>query len=168
VSRRIDPKVVFTLAFVLGLLGLAALRMNGWRLPSWSEWGRFQFQRISSSPEDAIYTMLDAARAGKTKAYLDAFSGPIRDQLLQAVKESSESKFASYLTAQNADFQGVAITIVERPSSEEARAKVEYVYTDRNETQNLYLKQEGNRWKILKVAGSDQLKTVVPYGGVSD
>jgi hypothetical protein len=46
--------------------------------------------------------MLDAARTGNLEAYLDAFSGPLQDQLRQVVNDSTDSKFAAYLTAQNA------------------------------------------------------------------
>jgi hypothetical protein len=167
-SRCVDSRVVLTLAFLFGLLALAVLRTNGRRLPSWSEWGAVQSNRASSNPEGTIYSMFDAARAGNTRAYLEAFSGPMREQLLQVVKESSESKFASYLSAQNSDLQGVAVAIVDRPSSEEAQARVECAYSDHSEAQSVYLRREGSRWKILKVAAAEQLKTLVPFGGVTD
>jgi hypothetical protein len=169
-SRPSDSKTVFTLVFVFGLLALTVLRVNGWRVPSssWSNWKVFQFQQASTSPQEAIYTMIDAERAGNTKAYLDAFTGSMRDELLQVVKENSEAKFASYLS-QNATFQGVAVTITDQPSPVEAQARVDYVYGDRNEIQNLYLRREGKQWKILKVAGAEQLKSPFPFGsGVTD
>ncbi len=108
--------------------------------------------------------MLDAARAGNTRAYLDSFSGPMHDQLLQIVNENTEPKFSAYLTAQNAAFQGVAIALIDRPSETEADARLEYVYSNRNEIQNLFLKNERGRWKILKVAGAERIKTLVPFG----
>ena len=162
-NRQTIQRVVLTLAFVFGLFALAVLRTNGWRLQSWSSWVMLQSKRASSNPEDAIYSMLDAARAGDTKTYLDSFSGPMRDQLLQIVKESSEPKFASYLT-RTAAFRGVAVTITDRPNSEEVQARVEYVYSDRNEVQKVYLKREGDRWKIFKMADAEQIKTLIPFG----
>jgi hypothetical protein len=166
--RTSNVRTVFTLVFVFGLLALTALRVNGWRLPSWSIWRVFQSGQASSSPEDAIYSMIDAERAGDTKAYLDTFTGSMRDQILQVIKENTESKFASYLT-RNAAFQGVAVTVTDRPSPEEAQVRVDYVYSDRNEVQKLYLKREGERWRILKVAGSEQTESLFPFGsGVTD
>jgi len=154
-----SQKTVFTLVFVFGLLALIGLRVNSRQL----SWNIFQSKQTSPSPQDAIYGMIDAERAGDTKAYLDAFSGSVRNDLLQVIKEDSESKFASYLT-RNAAFQGVAITITDRPSPEEAQARVEYIYGDRNEVQNLYMKREGKKWKVFKMAGAEQKDTPLPFG----
>ena len=156
-------RTVFTRVFVFGLLALTYFRVNGWRLPSWSNGKVFRSDGASSNPEDAIYSMIEAERAGDTKAYLDAFTGSMRNDLLQLIRESSESTFASYLT-RNAAFQGVAVTVVDHPSSDEAQARVEYVYTDRNEVQNLYLKREGERWRIFRMAGAEQKSGLFPFG----
>ena len=86
--RVIDTKVVFTVSFVLGLLVLVILRTNGWRIPV-PVWTATSTASARAGPEDAIYGILDAARAGDTKTYLDAFSGPMRDQLLQVIKENA-------------------------------------------------------------------------------
>jgi len=158
-----NRRTVFTLFFVFGLLALTVLRVNGWSLPSWSSWRVFQSRQIPSSPEDAIYGMIDAERAGDTRAYLDTFTGPMRDQVFQVIKENTESKFASYLT-RNASFQGVAVTVTDRPSPEEAQVRVDYVYSDRNEVQKLYLRREGESWRILRVAGSEQTESLLPFG----
>jgi hypothetical protein len=107
--------------------------------------------------------MLDAARAGDTKAYLDSFSGPMRDQLLQVIKENAEPNFAAYLKSQNSAFQGVAVSITERPSDTEAQVRVEYVYGNRSEVQSVYLRKD-SRWRIVKVAGAEQIKTLLPFG----
>jgi hypothetical protein len=161
--RVVDPKVVFTVSFVLALLLLVILRTNGWRLPIFS---RFSPSTASApvGPEDAIYGMLDAARAGDTKAYLDAFSGSIHDQLVQVMKENAEPNFAAYLKSQNSAFQGVAVSVTDRPSDIEAQLRVEYVYGNRNEVQSVYLRKD-SRWRIVKVAGAEQVKTLVPFGG---
>ena len=79
-SRR-APKVVLTIAVLLGALAMAVLRTHQWRLPApFNAWITFRSNRITANPEDAIYSMLDAARAGDVKAYLDCFSGLVRDQ----------------------------------------------------------------------------------------
>ena len=56
------------------------------------------------------------------------------------------------------------MSLTDRPNPGEARVRVEYIYSDRNEMQDVYLKQEGNNWKIVKVAGAERIKTLIPYG----
>lgn len=158
-----NPRTVFTVVFVLGLFALTSLRVNGWRLPLWSDWKVFRSGRASSSPEDAIYSMIDAERVGNTKAYLDSFTGSMRNDLLQMIKENSESRFASYLT-QNATFQGVAVRVIDRPSTTDAQVRVEYIYGDRNEVQTLYLKREGERWTVCQIAGAERQATPFVFG----
>jgi hypothetical protein len=159
--RIVDPKIVFTVSFVLGLLLLVILRTNGWRIPLPSSIASGT-SSAPAGPEDAIYGMLDAARAGDTKTYLDSFSGSMRDQLVQVMKENAESNFAGYLKSQSA-FQGVAVSVTDHPSDTEAQVRVEYVYGNRNEVQSVYLRKD-SRWRIVKVSGSEQVKTLLPFG----
>jgi hypothetical protein len=161
--RIVDPKVVFTASFVLGMLLFVILRTNGWRLPPVPSWNAPGTSAASAGPEDAIYGMLDAARAGDIKTYLDSFSGPMRDQLLQVIKENAEPSFATYLKSQNSAFQGVAVSVTDRPSGTEAQVRVEYVYGNRNEAQSIYLRKD-SRWRIVKVSSSEQVKTLLPFG----
>ena len=144
-TKRLDPKTFFSVSFSVALLVFVLLRNNGWRVPSGIDWTIFQTES-AANPEDAIYAMLDAARTGNTESYLNAFSGPMHDQLRQVASESADSKFAEYLTAQNAAFQGVAVSVVDQPSDTEAQVRVEYVYSNRNEIQNFCLKKERSKW----------------------
>jgi hypothetical protein len=162
-KKRLNPQVVFTLAFVIGLLLLVVVRNNGGFMQWSKDWVRFTRASSPSGPEDVVYSMLDAQRAGDAKAYVNAFSGPIRDQLQQVVKEESASKFASYLV-RSSDFRGAAVAVTERPTPEDALVRVEYVYNDRNELQNLRLKREGTQWRIIQVVGSEQNKGLFPFG----
>jgi hypothetical protein len=50
------------------------------------------------------------------------------------------------------------------PNPDEARVRVEYVYSDRSEVQEMYLKQERKSWKILRVAGADRIRILIPCG----
>jgi hypothetical protein len=160
--KVLDPKVLFTIWFVLSLLLLVVLGSNGWRLPL-PTWIARNMASAPAGPEDAVYAMLDAARAGDTQAYLAAFSGPMRDQLVQVIKENAEPNFAAYLKSQNAAFQGVVVSVTDRPSDSEAQVQVEYVYGNRNEVQSVYLRKDLH-WRIVKVAGTEQIKTLVPFG----
>jgi len=123
----------------------------------------FQGARVQT-PEDGVYKMLDAARTGDTQAYLDCFSGEMRMQLAEAIKETSATQFSKYLVAQNSAFTGVAVSVAENPTPNNVRLRVEYVYAERNDVQDVYLRKDQDKWTIFKVAGSEQIKTLIPYG----
>ena len=164
-TRRIDIKAVVTIAVLLAVFAVALLRSNHWQLPSaWNGWRAIASKRAPSNPEDGIYSMFDAARAGDAQAYLDCFSGPLREQLAATAKEDSAAKFKAYLISQNSAVQGMAVTVTDRPNADEARVRVEYVYSDHNEVQNVHLKKEGARWKIINIDGAQPVQPLVPYG----
>ena len=98
------------------------------------------------------------------KLTLDCFSGPLREQLASTAKEESAAKIKAYLITQNSALQGMAVTVTDRPNADEARARVEYVYSDHNEVQNVHLKREGARWEIINIDGAQPLQPLVPYG----
>lgn len=155
---------VWTGLFILVLLSLIFLRTHGWRLPAnlaaFSSFSRAKPQ----TPEDAVYGMLDAAHAGDTQAYVSAFAGTLRQQIEQVIRESGKTQFATYLAGQSSSFQSVALTVTDQPSDEEARLRVEYVYVNRNEVQTLHLRKNAGQWKIVGISGTDQIKTLIPYG----
>ena len=164
--KPVDRKVVLTLSFMAGLLILVILRAHGWRLPL-PLWISPSISSSPATPEDAIYAMLDAARRGDLNTYLASFSGPMHGQILQVIKEQSEASFAAYLKSQNAAFQGVAVSVIDRLTEAEARVRVEYVYRDHNEVQRVCLRKESARWRIFRIVGSEQVKTLVPYGSTA-
>jgi hypothetical protein len=162
-TRRIDIKAVVTVAVLLGVFAVALLRSNHWQLPSsWNGWRALISKRAPANPEDGIYAMFDAARAGDARAYLDCFSGPLREQIAATAKE--DAKFKEYLVRQNSAVQGMAVTVTDRPNADEARVRVEYVYSDHNEVQNVHMKKEGSRWKIINIDGAQPVQPLVPYG----
>ena len=162
-TRRIDVKAVLTVVVLLGVFAVALLRSNHWRLPSsWNGWRAIVAKRAPADPEDGVYAMFDAARAGDAQAYLDCFSGPLREQLAATAKE--DAKFKEYLIRQNSAVQGMAVTATDRPNADEARVRVEYVYSDHNEVHQAHLKREGARWKIINLDGAQPVHPLVPYG----
>lgn len=161
-SRDVQQRVVFGVVFVVALLALMTVRNPRWRLPSHSWFA--DKSATSSTPQDAIYDMLDAARAGDTRAYLACFSGEMQAELLEVIEENSEPKFAAYLKSQNRAFQGVAVTLTSRPSDAEAQVRVEYIYRGHNEVQGVYLRKESSGWKIVKVANAEHVGTPFPFG----
>jgi len=60
--------------------------------------------------------------------------------------------------------KGIAIPQPEPLSETEVKARVEYVFADRNEIQWMYLQKAGGAWKIARVDGAERVKTLVPYG----
>ena len=155
---------VLTGSFILLLLSLIFLRTHGWRVPGGVS-ALFSHSRPrAANPEDTVYGMLDAARAGDTTVYVDSFSGPLQQQIQQAIRESGKKQFATYLAAQSSSFQSVALSVSDQPSDAEARLRVEYVYANRNEVQTFHLRKSGGRWKIIGISGTDQIKTLIPYG----
>ena len=162
-TRRIDVKAVLTVVVLLGVFAVALLRSNHWQLPSsWNGWRAIVAKRAPADPEDGVYAMFDAARAGDAQAYLDCFSGPLREQLAATAKE--DAKFKEYLIRQNSAVQGMAVTVTDRPNADEARVRLEYVYSDHNEVQNVHLKRVGARWKIINIDGAQPVHPLVPYG----
>jgi hypothetical protein len=155
---------VLTAFFMLALLSLLFLRTHNWRVPANITDFLSRSRPRIQTPEDTVYGMLDAARAGDTAVYVDTFSGPLQQQIQQAVRESGKTQFATYLTAQSSSFQSVALSVADQPSDVEARLRVEYIYVNRNEVQTFHLKKTGGRWKIVGISGTDQIKTLIPYG----
>jgi hypothetical protein len=116
------------------------------------------------TPQDAIYAMLDAARAGDVKTYLSSYTGQMTVALQQSIAETTEPKFAQYLKDSNAAIKGVAVNEPQQLSDTQVKVRVEYVYQDRNEAQTMFLEKQGGAWKIRQVDSAERVKTLVPYG----
>jgi hypothetical protein len=116
------------------------------------------------TPQDTVYAMLAAARAGDVNAYLSSYTGPMETALRQSLVEATESGFANYLKSSNASLKGVAVSDPEKINEQEAKVRVEYVYQDRNEAQMMYLEKGPNGWKIARADGDERVKTLVRYG----
>lgn len=146
---------VVTLAVLLAALCVGIVRKTGWRLPE---------PGAGQDPQDAIYAMLGAARAGDVKAYLASYTGPMEAALRQALAETTEPGFAKYLRDSNAPIRGVAVSDPQRTTDLEAKVRVEYIYQDRNEVQTMYLEKGSNGWKISRADSDERLTTLIPYG----
>jgi hypothetical protein len=158
---------LLTAAALTITFGLVVAKNKGWTLAAadLSAITR-SLQPRAATPEDAIYGMLDAARAGNVKAYLACYSGHMNDQLRQSVAESLPGDFEKYLKTSNAAIQGVALSPPETVAGTQVKVRVEYVYRDRNEVQFIYLRNESSTWKIYQVDRAERVKTLVPYGSL--
>lgn len=120
--------------------------------------------KTDPTPQDAIYAMLDAARAGNVAKYLGYYTGQMEASLRQTIAETTEDGFAKYLRESNAAIKGIALNEPSSLTDREVRVRVEYVYQDRNEVQLMYLERAGKDWKISRVDTAERVKTVIPYG----
>lgn len=145
---------IATAMVVAGLLSFIAIRRTGVTLTATRE----------PSPQDAIYQMLETARAGNTSAYLDHYTGQMRSTLSQTIAEKGERGFKSYLQSSNADIKGLAVFEPKQVSENEVAVRVECVYQDRNEAQVFYMENAKGGWKIARIDNAERVKTVVPYG----
>jgi len=115
-------------------------------------------------PRDAIYAMLDAARDGIVDEYLACYTGQMEKTLRQSNTEMGAEKFADFLKERNRDIKGIAMNEPVLLSEKEAQVRVEYVYAERNEVQQIYLSKLSGNWKIERVSAPRRIQTPIPYG----
>lgn len=118
----------------------------------------------ADTPQDTIYAMLDAARAGDATAFLNQYTGQMAAGLKQTRTEQGDQGFREYLRNSNSIIKGVALNEPKPVSDREVEVRVEYVYQDRNEVQVVSLEKTSGGWKIARVQSAERVKTLVPYG----
>ena len=151
---------------VLAAIGAGLAAKTGWRLSDMRSLPGISRLAPQSSPEpqDAIYAMFGAARAGDVRAYMDSYTGQMEASLRQELAETTESAFAKYLKNSNAAIRGIAVSDPQEITDSEAKIRVEYVYQDRNEAQTIYVEKGPKGWKISRADGDERVKTLIPYG----
>jgi len=150
---------LLTLAVLAATLAGVLLRQSGFRFPQAAP----QPPR-EPTPQDAVYQMLEAARRGDVRRYLEAYTVQMQAALKAAIAEQTERDFGAYLRQLHRPIKGVAVTEPQRLSEREVRLQVEYVYQDRNEAQTMYLEKVGRTWRIARVDAAERVPTVIPYG----
>lgn len=160
---------IVTIGVILAAFGVAVGKKLDWKLPA-SSGAEFLAPVLAPSaskepePRDVIYRMLDAARDGDLDAYLNCYSGEMAKRLAQSVVEMTPDGFTGYLTRSNAEIKGIAINEPVLTSETDAEVRVEFVYADRNEAQQMFLEKLASGWKIRRVDAAVRVKTLVPYG----
>jgi hypothetical protein len=163
--KRERLATILTAGVLAVALGITVAKSRGWTLADVRPAAIAQsFRPKVIAPEDALYSMLDAAKAGDVNAYLGCYTGHMKELLQQSATEATADKFKSYLQTSNASIQGVALSPPENVSDSQVKVRVEYVYRDRNEVQFVYMKKEPPTWRIYQVDGAERIKTLVPYG----
>jgi hypothetical protein len=161
-NRRPTAKLV-TILVLGGAVAIVVARNSGWR-PARLTDAVVPAPKAEPTPQDAVYAMLDAARDGNVTKYLGAYTGHMLVSLQRTVAESGDARFAVQLKESNAPIKGVAINEPETLTDREVKLRVEYVYQDRNEAQQMYLERTEAGWKIARVDAAERVKTLVPYG----
>jgi len=159
VTKKRAAQLATVLVLTAGL-GIGLVRSAGRKLPN------FDATRTAAeqNPQDAIYSMLEAAQTGDVKRYVLNFTGPLEASLRQTLAETTEAGFAKYLRESNSGIQGVAVSDPQTTSASEAAIRVEYIYRDRNQAQIFYLAKESTGWKISRTDAEERVKTLIPYG----
>lgn len=156
-----------TVALIAGVLAFIAWNQGAFSALSRSsggDAGLLSFTKPKKvEPRDVIYAMLDAARDGVVNDYLDCYSGQMERMLRQSLEEMGSERFSEFLRERNRDIKGIAMNAPKK-AGEEAEVRVEYVYADRNEVQEVYLSRISGDWKIARVSEIRRVETPVPYG----
>lgn len=160
---------LLTVAAMVAVLGVVLVRQGSVRMPaalatSASMAPSGGAVTTEATPQDVIYRMFDAAREGKVAQYLALHTGQLETSLQNAVREQTEAGFAKYLRDTHSPVKGLALQEPELLTDREVKIRVEYVYQDRNEVQQMYLEKSGGEWKISRVDAAQRIETVVPYG----
>jgi len=120
--------------------------------------------KAATTPESVVWRMSDAAREGNVQAYLDCFSGPLRQSLAKTAADMGEVRFSEYLKRLNDEMTGIAISDFEKVSEDSAVLRVEFVFRRKNEAQRHHFKLVDGKWKIDSLDNSESVKSLIPYG----
>lgn len=153
-----------TIAVIGTVVVVIAGQKAGWKLPAGTAALRPAEPPRPPEPRDTIYQMLDAARAGDAAAYLRCFTGQMEATLGQSQSEMGTQAFSQYLVSTNKEVKGVALSEPAALTDREVRVRVEYVYQDRNEVQQMFLEKTPAGWRIARLDSTERIKTLVPYG----
>jgi hypothetical protein len=154
VKNKAAARIV-TILVLAAAVGIVVARKADFRLTRLAE-------PQQSSPQDAIYAMLDAGRNGDVPRYLASYTGEMAQSLARAKSDSPD--FAKYLRDLNAQLKGIAVMEPQPQPDGQVQLRVEYVYQDRNEAQFFFLAKTRDGWKISRVETSERVKTLIPYG----
>jgi hypothetical protein len=150
---------LLTAAALAASFGLVALRT---RRPAMPE-GPPAAAR-AQTPGDAVYAMLEAARAGDVEAYLNTLAGDQADLAARTLRETGLAEFRAALQRSQRGVKGIALRELEDLGGERRRIHAEYVFEGRNEAQQIGLVRRGGGWKIESVAAASPVSPAVPYG----
>ena len=156
--KRNTQARILAVATLLGALGVRGARKAGW-----FEGPVTPADMMDDGISAAIYATMNAARAGDVSRYLAGYTEPMQVALKRSLDDSGSAAFARYLQSLDAGVKGLAVW-VESSGEVEAKARVEYVFQDRNDIQVVYLEKEKGAWRIARTEGDRPVMAAIPYG----
>ena len=120
--------------------------------------------RDEAEPDACASAMVSAEKDGDVEAYLDCFTGRLRDRLESRMAEKSREGRAAELRSGAADLTGHATTDVKITPPDEATLVLERIYTRHNERHQVTLRRVFGDWKIVAIKPLERFAPEIPYG----
>jgi hypothetical protein len=114
--------------------------------------------------EARVIDLLERAREGDVTAYLDAFTGSLRQRIEQEVAEKGRDAFVAKLRHAAESRKGHAIFAPESDGSTDVLVTVESVYLDHNERQTYRLERGASGWHVTDVETIRSRVPVAQFG----
>jgi hypothetical protein len=119
---------------------------------------------LPKTPTAAVSALIDTARAGDAAGYLQLTSGPLREELERTRNDLGEDGFRKYLRQFGEGIKGLAVPAGDEPAGDTITLDVEFIFTDRNERQQMTFERRGTGWTITSMETAQMVKPPVPYG----
>jgi len=112
----------------------------------------------ADTPENTVYSMLNASRDGNLEAYFQCYAGEMETSLRGTAAARTESVFGKALQDSARSIRRVIVAEPQRVSDNEARVRVEYIYADHQDANIMYLDLEPGGWKIVRVEAAGAVR----------
>lgn len=117
-----------------------------------------------AAPDACASAMIAAEKEGNVDAYLDCFTGQLRNKLESRMAEKSRERLAAELRSGAADLTGHVTIDVKINQPNEATLVLERVYSQHNERHQVKLRREFGDWRIVEINPLERFVMEIPYG----
>jgi len=115
-------------------------------------------------PEGCCYRMLSAQRAGDVQAYLDCFTGELRQLRTEQLQRKSAEAQSAELRERALALTGQVTRDLQLSEPNRATLVLERVFTQHSERQQVALRLTDGGWKISSVQDLGRIESRIPYG----
>jgi len=115
-------------------------------------------------PDSVIWEMIDACRRGDVDAYLNCFTGDLRERLEKLACEQGKEKFSDYLKEMLQPIKNIALQQPKGFAKGDQAIVADFVFADRTEQQTFWVRRTKEGWKIVGVEAIKPVPVLVPYG----
>jgi len=102
-------------------------------------------------PDSVIWEMIDACRRGDVDAYLNCFTGDLRERLEKLASEQGKEKFSDYLKEMLQPIKNIALQQPKGFAKGDQAIVADFVFADRTEQQTFWVRRTKEGWKIVGV-----------------